>query len=48
MYALTGSTVSKPEDINSANGPIGFIEVAGFYLAYFTNFCDKKIVATAL
>ena len=35
LYALTGSTVSKPEDINSANGPIGFIEVAGFYLAYF-------------
>ena len=35
LYALTGSTVSKPEDINSANSPIGFIEVAGFYLAYF-------------
>ena len=35
LYALTGSTVSKPEDINSANSPIAFIEVAGFYLAYF-------------
>ena len=36
LYALTGSTVSKPEDINSANSPIAFIEVAGFYLAYFS------------
>ena len=36
FYALTGSTVSKPEDINSANSPIAFIEVAGFYLAYFS------------
>lgn len=35
LYALTGSTVSKPEDINSANSPIGFIELVGFYLAYF-------------
>ncbi len=36
LYALTGSTVSKPEDINSANSPIAMIEVAGFYLAYFS------------
>ena len=36
LYALTGSTVSKPEDINSANSPIAFIEIAGFYLAYFS------------
>ena len=36
LYALTGSTVSKPEDINSANGPIAIIAVAGFYLAYFS------------
>ncbi len=36
LYALTGSTVSKPEDINSANGPIAIIAVIGFYLAYFT------------
>ena len=36
LYALTGSTVSKPEDINSANSPIAFVEVAGFYLAYFS------------
>lgn len=35
LYALTGSTVSKPEDINSANSPIAFVEVVGFYLAYF-------------
>lgn len=36
MYALTGSTVSKPEDINSANSPIAIMAVAGFYLAYFS------------
>ena len=36
LYALTGSTVSKPEDIQSANGPISIISVIGFYLAYFT------------
>ena len=36
LYALTGSTVSKPEDINSANSPITFVEIAGFYLAYFS------------
>lgn len=36
LYALTGSTVSKPEDISSANSPIAFVEIAGFYLAYFS------------
>ena len=36
MYALTGSTVSKPEDIQSANQPVTFITLIGFYLAYFT------------
>ena len=36
LYALTGSTVSKPEDIQSANSPVAIISVAGFYLAYFT------------
>ncbi len=36
LYALTGSTVSKPEDIQSANQPVALITVAGFYLAYFT------------
>lgn len=36
LYALTGSTVSKPEDVQSANGPIAIIAVVGFYLAYFT------------
>ncbi len=35
LYALTGSTVSKPEDINSANGPVAILAVIGFYLAYF-------------
>jgi len=36
MYALTGSTVSKPEDVQSANGPVAILAVIGFYLAYFT------------
>lgn len=36
LYALTGSTVSKPEDIQSANTPVALISVIGFYLAYFT------------
>lgn len=36
LYALTGSTVSKPEDIQSANGPVAVLSVAGFYLSYFT------------
>lgn len=36
LYALTGSTVSKPEDIQSANTPIAIITMIGFYLAYFT------------
>ena len=36
LYALTGSTVSKPEDIQSANQPVTIITIIGFYLAYFT------------
>ena len=36
LYALTGSSVSKPEDVQSANGPVAIIAVIGFYLAYFT------------
>ena len=36
LYALTGSTVSKPEDIQSANGPVAILSVIGFYLSYFT------------
>ena len=36
LYALTGSTVSKPEDIQSANTPVGLLTVIGFYLSYFT------------
>ena len=36
LYALTGSTVSKPEDIQSANTPVAILSVVGFYLAYFT------------
>lgn len=35
-YALTGSTVSKPEDIQAANTPVAILCMIGFYLAYFT------------
>ena len=36
FFALTGATVSKPEDVQYANGPVGFVAVIGFYLAYFS------------
>lgn len=36
LYALTGSTVSKPEDVQTANGPVAIVTVVGFYLSYFT------------
>lgn len=36
LYALTGSTVGKPEDIQSANTPVAILAVVGFYLSYFT------------
>lgn len=36
LYALTGSLVSKPEDIQSANTPVAILAVIGFYLAYFS------------
>ena len=36
IYALTGATVSKPEDIQSANAPASILSVIGFYLAYFS------------
>lgn len=36
LYALTGSTVSKPEDTQSANTPVVIVTMIGFYLSYFT------------
>lgn len=36
LYALVGSTVSKPEDVQQVNGPVGMISMIGFYLAYFS------------
>lgn len=36
LYALTGSLVTKPEDIQSANTPISMIAMIGFYLGYFS------------
>jgi len=36
IYALVGSTVSKPEDVQSANTPVALLAVVGFYLSYFS------------
>ncbi len=36
FFALTGATVSKPEDVQYANGPVSIVAVIGFYLAYFS------------
>ena len=36
LYALTGSLVTKPEDIQSANTPISMIAMVGFYMGYFS------------
>ena len=35
LYALTGSTVSKPEDIQSANTPVALLAVTRFYNFFF-------------
>ena len=51
LYALTGSTVSKPEDIQSANTPVALIAVIGFYLSYFTMMnptTDLNVLASML
>lgn len=36
LNAVTGATVSKVEDLNSAQTPIALVSLASFYLAYFT------------
>jgi len=36
LYAMVGSTVGKPEDVQSANMPVSFLGVFGFYFGYFT------------
>ncbi len=36
LYALTGSTVNKPEEIQSANTPVALLGAFSFYFAYFT------------
>jgi len=37
LNAVTGATVSKVEDLNSAQTPIALISLVSFYLAYFTS-----------
>ena len=36
LNAVTGATVSKAEDVQSASAPISFISIGSFYLAYFS------------
>ena len=36
LNAVTGATVSKVEDLNSAQMPVAMIALISFYLAYFT------------
>lgn len=36
LSAVTGSTVSKAEDLNSASMPVSFISLFSFYLGYFS------------
>ena len=45
IFALTGSLVQKPEDIQSANGPVSMISVFAFYLAYFSMMNSKSSVS---
>ena len=37
LNAVTGATVSKVEDLNSAQTPVALISLVSFYLAYFTS-----------
>lgn len=46
LYALTGATVSKPEDVQSANMIPSLIAMASFYLAYFTILSPTSSLST--
>ena len=46
LYALVGSTVSKPEDIQTANAPVAMISMFGFYFGYFTVLFSPTTVLT--
>lgn len=45
IFALTGSLVQKPEDIQSANSPVSMLSVFAFYLAYFSMMNSKSSVS---
>lgn len=45
IFALTGSLVQKPEDIQSANSPVSMLSVFVFYLAYFSMMNPKSNVS---
>ena len=36
VYAITGSSVSRSEDVQAANAPVAIMVVIGFYLSYFS------------
>ena len=48
LYALVGSTVSKPEDIQTANAPVAMISMLGFYFGYFTVILTPTNVMTKI
>lgn len=35
IFALTGSAIARPEDVQSASAPASILAVFGFYIAYF-------------
>ncbi len=37
LSAVTGATISKVEDVQAASGPISFVALISFFLAYFTS-----------
>ena len=45
IFALTGSLVQKPEDVQSANSPVSMLSVFAFYLAYFSMMNPKSSVS---
>jgi ABC-2 type transport system permease protein len=46
LNALTGSTVSKAEDVQSAAMPVSFISLMSFYMGYFSLVSPKSTVTT--
>lgn len=43
LSAVTGATVSKAEDVQAASGPISFVALVSFFLAYFTSTVPNSV-----